>query len=205
MQTKTLAVSAVSMVLAGAAGAQTWPQFEMPMVHVMIDFDGTDLHAHADTTPLSMIDYGDTHFAPANVLDGKYISSQYGFLADGFITLPEGGAIWIEMVSATPGIEAYEGGMRNARQNHTYAPIFGTAGSPAAWKWGGTMHHPWFAAEDFGSYSMTLNLYMGDADTGAPLDGFGSQSVTLNWQTVPAPTTSALLGVCGILGLRRRR
>lgn len=205
MKANLMVVAVVSMGVAGGCVAQVWPQFENPMVHVMIAFDGSDLTVHTGMTPLAMIDYGDTHFAPASVLDGKYISSQYGFLADGFITLPEGGAVWIEMTAATPGIEAYEGGMRGMRQNHTYAPMFGTGGSPAAWKWGGTMHHPWFAAEELGSYSMTLSVYMGDALTGAPMDGYGSQSVTLNWTAVPAPASAGLLGVAGLAGLRRRR
>lgn len=204
MNTTKLIVAAAAFA-ASTAGAQTWPQFENPMVHVLIDFDGTDVTAHPEGGNLDMINYGDTHFAPADVLDGKYISSQYGFLADGFITLPQDAAIWIEMTSASAGIEAYEGGMRMMRENHTYAPMFGTAGSDAAWKWGGTMHHPWFAAENHGSYEMVLNLYIGDAVTGAPLSGYGSESVTLSWTTVPAPTTAALMGLGGLVAVRRRR
>jgi len=205
MNTTKSIVAVATAFTACAAGAQTWPQFENPMVHVMIAFDGTDLTAHAEGANLDMINYGDLHTAPADVLDGKFLSSQYGFLADGFITLPQDAAIWIEMTSASAGIEAYEGGMRMMSQNHTYAPMFGTAGSDAAWKWGGTMHHPWFAAANEGSYSMVLNLYIGDETSGAPLTGYGSESVTLSWQTIPAPSSAALLGLGGLLAVRRRR
>lgn len=204
MNTTKMIVASFALT-ASAAGAQVWPQFESPMVHVLIAFDGTDLTAHTEGGNLDMINYGDLHTAPADVLDGKYISSQYGFLADGFITLPQDAAIWIEMTSATPGIEAYEGGMRMMRANHTYAPMFGTAGSDTAWKWGGTMHHPWFAALDEGSYNMAVNIYIGDDLTGAPLSGYGSESVTLSWQTVPAPASAALLGLGGLAASRRRR
>ena len=69
------------------------------MKHVLITFDGTDIGVEIDNlvnpepTPLPMVNYGDMHTAPADVLDGKFISSQYGFLPDGLISLPQGAAI----------------------------------------------------------------------------------------------------------------
>ncbi len=211
MKSTVTIVSASALFLASGACAQTWPQFEGAMKHVLVTFDGTNVGVEIDhninpqPTPLPMVNYGDAHTAPADVLDGKFISSQYGFLADGFITLPQGAAIWVEMTGATPGIEAYEGGMRMMRANHTYAPIFGTAGSDAAWKWGGTMHHPWFAAANAGSYAMSFNLYIGDENTGAALQGFGSDTVTIDWVTIPAPSSAGLLAIGGLVALRRRR
>ena len=198
-------VVAAAAFTACTANAQVWPQFESPMIHVLIAFDGTDVSAHPEGIDLDMINYGDLHTSPADVLDGKYISSQYGFLADGFITLPQDAAIWIEMTDASAGIEAYEGGMRGMRANHTYAPMLGTSGSDNAWKWGGTMHHPWFAAANAGSYWMDVNIYIGDATTGAALAGYGSESVTLSWVTVPAPASAALFGLGGLVVSRRRR
>lgn len=203
----------VSMVMAASGACAQYPQFmwDGGMKHVLISFDGTSLGAVVDPDtpqlelPLAMRSFGETHTAPADVLDGMYYSSQYGFLADGFISLPAGAGIFIELQSATPGLEAYEGGMRMMRENHTYAPMFGTDGSDAAWQWGGTMHHPWFAASELGVYEATFEVYLGDAATGDRLGGFGSSQVTLEWRAVPAPGSAAVLGVAGLAALRRRR
>lgn len=198
-------------VLAGSASAQVWPQFEGAMKHVLITFDGTNVGVEVDhvvnpePTPLPMVNYGDMHTAPADVLDGKYISSQYGFLADGLISLPQGAAIWIEMTSATPGLEIYEGGMRMMRANHTYEPIFGTDGSDPAWQWNGNMHHPWVAAPTLGDFEAVFNVYIGDETTGARLTAYGDDSVTLDWVAIPAPATAGLMALGGLVGSRRRR
>lgn len=208
--TRVVCVASV-VAAAGSAGAQVWPQFEGAMKHVLITFDGTNVGVEIDhlvnpePTPLPMVNYGDAHTAPADVLDGMYISSQYGFLADGFISLPQDSAIWVEMTSSTAGLEIYEGGMRMMRANHTYAPLFGTDGSDANWQWNGNMHHPWVAAPAFGDYEASFTVYLGDAVTGAPLTGFGSDSVTLDWTAVPAPTSAAVLGLGGLVAARRRR
>ena len=208
----TVSCAALALIVsAGAASAQTWPQMDGGMKHILIAFDGTTLTNHIDNTltpdplPLPMRTYGESYTAPADVLDGKYYSSQFGFLADGFITLDPGTAIWIEMTSATPGLEAYEGGMRPMRAMHTYAPIFGTAGSDTAWKWNGMMHHPWFAANDLGLYSADFNIYIGDDITGAALSGYTPSTVTLEWNAVPAPGSLAVLGLGGLVATRRRR
>ena len=208
----TKIVSAAAVVgVAGTAGAQTWPQFEGAMKHVLIAFDGTNVGIEVDhlvnpePTPLPMVNYGDLHTAPADVLDGKFISSQYGFLADGFISLPQDTAIWVEMTSATAGLEIYEGGMRMMRANHTYAPLFGTAGSDTSWQWDGMMHHPWVAATDAGVYDATFTAYLGDAMTGAPMSGFGTGSVTLDWNAIPSPASAVLFGLGGVACARRRR
>ena len=204
-QTASCAALALG-VSAGTASAQTWPQVDGPMEHVMIAFDGTAVTSHADfASPPEMKNYGESYTPPADVLDGTFYSSQFGFLADGFISLDAGTAIWIEMTSATPGLEVYEGGMRMMRDMHTYAPIFGTDGSSATWKWNGMMHHPWFAATNPGNYSADFNIYIGDEITGAALSGYVPSTVTLEWVTVPAPTSASILGLGGLVAMRRRR
>ncbi len=208
---KTIATVSI-MVLAGSAGAQL-PQFmwDGGMKHVLISFDGTSLGIEVDPNspqlplPLAMRTFGESYQGNASVLDGKFYSSQYGFLADGFISLPAGAAISIEMLSATQGLEVYEGGLRSMLANHTYAPIFGTDGSDTAWQWGGTMHHPWFAAGALGSYEAVFEVYLSDAATGDRLSGFVSDTVTLQWRAVPAPGTAAVLGLGGLVASRRRR
>ena len=200
------------MVVAGAAGAQL-PQFAWDggMKHVFITFDGSSVGVEVDPNtpqlelPLEMRTFGESYQGAAAVLNGTYYSSQFGFLANGFLSLPAGAAISIEMLSATPGLMVYEGGMRMMRENHTYAPIFGTGGSDPAWEWGGTMHHPWFAADALGDYSADFEVYISDAATGDRLSGFGSDTVTLQWQAVPTPGSALVLGLGGLVTTRRRR
>ncbi|MEO1716347.1 MAG: hypothetical protein AAFR76_04475 [Planctomycetota bacterium] len=209
----TKTVVTVSMIaLAGAAGAQL-PQFmwDGGMKHVLITFDGVSVGVEVDPNtpslelPLEMRNFGGAYQGNASVLDGAYYSSQYGFLADGFITLPQGAAISIEMLSATPGLNVYEGGLRMMRENHTYAPIFGTDGSDTSWEWGGTMHHPWFAVDELGVYEAQFEVYISDAVTGDRLSGFASDTVTLSWQAVPTPGSAVALGLGGLVAVRRRR
>ena len=57
MNTTKSIVALAAAFTACAAGGQTWPQFENPMVHVLIAFDGTDLTAHAEGANLDMINY----------------------------------------------------------------------------------------------------------------------------------------------------
>ncbi|MEL6796901.1 MAG: hypothetical protein AAFO89_08765, partial [Planctomycetota bacterium] len=116
-----------------------------------------------------------------------------------------GTAISIEMLSATPGLNVYEGGMRPMLANHTYAPIFGTDGSDSSWEWGGTMHHPWFAVDELGVYEAEFEVFISDAVTGDRLAGFGSETVTLQWQAVPTPGSAVALGLGGLVAARRRR
>lgn len=207
---KTACVVSV-VAIAGSAQSQVWPQFEGAMKHVLITFDGTNVGVEVDNlinpepTPLPMVNYGDAHTAPADVLDGMYISSQYGFLPDGLISLPQDAAIWVEMTSSTPGLEIYEGGRRMMRADHTYAPVFGTDGSDAAWQWDGNMHHPWVAAPALGDYEAIFEVYIGDAVTGARLSGYVSDEVTLDWVAIPSPASASLLGLAGVAALRRRR
>ena len=201
-----------TLVLAGSASAQL-PQFmwDGGMKHVLITFDGANIGVELDPNspqlelPLEMRDFGESYQGASSVLDGTYYSSQFGFLPDGFISLPQGAAISIELLSATPGLSAYEGGMRPMLANHTYAPMFGTDGSDTAWQWGGTMHHPWFAVDELGSYEAVFDIYISDAATGDRLSGFGSDTVTLEWQAVPAPGAAALLAFGGLTAARRRR
>lgn len=209
----TKTVATLSMVaFAGSAGAQ-WPQFmrDGGMKHVLITFDGTSLGIEVDPNtpslplPLAMQTFGESYQGAAGVLDDTYYSSQYGFLADGFISLPAGAAISIEMLSASAGLDVYEGGRRMMRDTHTYAPIFGTNGSDASWQWDGQMHHPWFAVSELGFYEAEFEVFLSDAVTGERLPGFASDSLTLQWEAVPAPSTAMVLGLGGLVASLRRR
>lgn len=173
-----LAISTVLVLYAGAL-AQT-PQMGGPMKHVMVGLGGNQLHAMVDPavpTPI-MHDYGDTYTGAAAVLNDTMYNAQYGWMVEGFWQAPDNTTLWIEQMSATPGLMAYSGGtMMNPG---TFAPIFSTDGSSPRVAWDGRMRHNWYAAPMPGDYTATYRVYFGDA-AGATIAEYPPAYVTLNW------------------------
>lgn len=200
---KTLAATATLAVVQMAAAQM--PQMGGPMKHAMVQFDGvTTLSAHVDMnvpTPI-MVDYGDTYMGNFAVLTGKLYNAQYGWIPDGTWAPPAGSSLWIEQLTATPGLEVYRGGMMNNMGAHSVAPIFGTAGSSPRIAWNGTMLHNWYAATMPGDYSATYRLYFGDAN-GDATPGYTPAEVTFHWTAVPEPAAATLL-VVALAAWRRR-
>lgn len=197
----------VLVSMTGSAWAGTLPRVIGEMRHVMIGLSGGMLDVHLDDagTASEMWSFpGESYDGAAGVLDGMYYSSQYGWLANGFISLGSGETIMIENVGSTPGLEAYEGGMRGMRANHTYDAIFGTDGSDPATEWDGMMRHDWFAADSIGDYQATFRVYVQDS-TGGEVSSYGDAEMTLLFSAVPAPGGLALLGIGGLVAGRRRR
>ncbi len=162
-----------------ATAENATPQLGGPMKHIFVTLedDVVGISLQGDPTErLWMRDYNETYEAPASVLDGKGYNAQYGWLAGGFIALPPGGRIWVQLIDATDGLETYEA--------LTFMPIFGTASGPILWQWGGTMVHNWYAATLCGKYEATYEVFVGDVN-GQLLDGFTSAQVTLVWQFLP--------------------
>lgn len=198
-----LGSAALVLVAGSTADAQVWPRVVGEMSHIMVQFDGTDVHLHAESNGRRVLrNFGDSHTAPADVLDGMWYNDQYGWLADGFFSPPTDAAFWVRELDQPAALETYEGGMRMMRADHTYDPIFGTDGSPDFWKWSGIMTHNWYASSAPGAYDVMYEMYVGDAITGAPLAGYGSDTVTLRF--IPAPGSLAMLGL-GTLAVARRR
>lgn len=205
-------LSVVALACGTGLASVSLPQVAGEMKHAMIGFDGTTITAHVDdlpgepaTDPVVLVSYpGDDAYTAGGVLDGTFYSARYGWLAEGFIALPAGGAIWIEQLSATPGLNVYEGGMRMMRENHTYAPLFGTEGSSSAWKWSGTMVHNWYSVDAPGTYDASYRVYIGDETTGAALTGFGSAVVSFSFVAVPAPS-APIVALAGLAFATRRR
>lgn len=201
--------AAATGVAATSAAADLWPHVDGSMKHVMVALDGQALSVHVDGDPLErmeMLRYpGEEYTPPADVLNETYYSSRYGWLADGFIDLPGGAGIFVAVVTSDPGLMVYEGGMRSMKESHTYAPILGTDGNDEPWRWSGMMVHNWYAAAAPGDFEATYDVYVGDAATGEPLDGYSGDRVTLLFRAVPSPGPLAMLGVASIAALRRGR
>lgn len=173
-----------SLALTAPAFAQM-PRMGGEMKHILVHLHGQMLEGHVDTlvaTPI-LRDYGEEYMGAASVLNGTMYNAQYGWMAEGFWTPPQGSFLWIERTSATPGLLAYRGGtMMNPG---SYDPIFGTGGSSPRIMWDGTMLHNWYAATAEGRYSATYRIYFGDAD-GTETPGYEAGEVELTW-TTPDP------------------
>lgn len=160
-----------------------------PMKHADITFDGTNLAVHVDDTvaaphlrALEPPDEFDPSM-PWNVLTGKAYNFQYGWNPGGFISLPVGSWIWIEQLSATPGLETYQ----RPPAAPTYAPIFGTDGSSTRWRWSGQMTHNAYAVLNptLSQYSASYRIYIGDTSTGEPWPAYVPAGVTFQWTATP--------------------
>ncbi|MCA9256493.1 MAG: dockerin type I repeat-containing protein, partial [Phycisphaerales bacterium] len=146
-----------------------------PMRHILITMPATDIIVGFDHDPelsMPLTDYCETYAAPADILDGLAYNGEYGWLANGFISLPSDLDIWIELLEQTEGLATYEA--------NTFAPIFTTDGSDARWRWSGAMTHNWYTAREPGAFEATYRVYVGDAN-GDPVEGYTSAIVTLDW------------------------
>jgi prepilin-type N-terminal cleavage/methylation domain-containing protein len=127
------------------------------------------------------------------VLNGRAYNYQYAWNPGGIFSPPAGAAVWIECLSATPGLECYDGpGNKMLTTPRTYAPIFGTPGSSNRWQWYGAMAHNSYAVLNPTNPVMTAQyrIYFGDAVTGAPdaYSSYGDATMTLTWLVdLPVP------------------
>jgi len=191
----------LGLILAGGltawpAAAQTYVtpmmgggQVSAPMVHIDIYYDAgaNQLHALVDdsqeTPMLRPLEpgYAFDPLQPYAVLNEKAYNFQYGWNVGGFFSLPPGSKIWIELMDSSPNLETYE--------EYTYAPIFGTGGSPRLWMWAGRMVHNTYAVHPppvsrlFAEY----HIFFGDENTGSRTNfmEFDDTLVQLEWTVVP--------------------
>ncbi len=194
------------LALTAPANADTWPLIDGPMEHVFVAFDGSRIDVTLENPgnlPLPMLNHGETYTPPAAALDGKGYSSQFGWLVNGTWSPPAGTSVWVRLLDQTPGLDTYAGGMRSMATMHSYNPLFVTGGADDKWQWSGTMVHNWYAASLYGDYEATYEVYLGNS-VGTPDPGYGADTVTLSWTYVPEPGSLTLLGLAGLLGLRRR-
>ncbi len=182
------------------------------MKHANVSLTGTTLSVHIDEppqTPVTMMSGFGVDYTPDkfNVLEDVFFNAQYGWLPEGFISLPAGSNIWLKRTAATQPVgsafDVYEGGnMTEGMAAWTMNPIYTHDGF--IWRWDGMMQHDYYTADRVGQYSMSFEVYVGDS-AGVPVAGYTSGSATLQFTAAPEPTgcVLALLGV-GLLAARRR-
>ncbi len=162
-------------------------QGSAPMKHIDILFDGMDVALQVDNsvaTPVLRPLERPLEFDPAlpwHVLSDTSYNFQYGWNPAGFISLPPGAWIWIEQTESVPGLEVYQ----RPPAAPAYAPIFGTADSPARWRWSGSMTHNVYAVSNplQRDWAATYRVYLGDDVTGEPIADYGAASITLEFLT----------------------
>lgn len=186
--TATPAVRAAELAAVPMQGGMVMPMFsyhaDRGTLEVMLDPTIPQL------TPLRVSNPGDSFAAGDPWFDALDPSRQslafsrrYGFVM-GTMTdpLPAGTALWLRKIAASPELGFYR--YRNTDPK-AWEPIFGTAGSPAAWLWNGAMFHPAVTAPAVdGELSATFDAYLGDAATGAPVAGTTTPPFVLRFTSV---------------------
>jgi len=170
-----ICIALLALAAAAPAALAQSPRMGGRMEHVMVALvgDRIEVTTMAVVPPL-LRNYGESYAGAASVLTATMYNAQYGWVVEGFWTPPDGSSIWIECLSATPGLRAYA--------PVTFAPIFGTESTAMGIRWSGAMLHNWYAVDGAGLYSADYRVYFGDA-AGQPTPGFEPGQVTLRWET----------------------
>ena len=113
---------------------------------------------------------------PASVLNGMGYNAQFGWLANGFISLPPSSGIFVRTLSSSPHLRVHE--------ETTFEKILGTGDSSSIWRWDGTMTHNWYSTDTHGPHRARYEVFVGDL-SGNPLDGFSSATIDLSFEYGP--------------------
>ncbi|MFK7758867.1 MAG: hypothetical protein AB8C13_02845 [Phycisphaerales bacterium] len=215
---RNLAIPLVIGAMCSASHADI-PQMGGAMSHLLVSIFDQQVFIGFESPSMStveLLDGSGSFNGAASVLDGLGHNAQFGWLANGFISLPPSSGVFVRTVSMSPYLQIYS--------EFGYAPILGTEGSDRIWQWDGTMTHNWFASEAQGLSSATFEVFVGDL-AGNPLDGWISGTIDLQFlygadlsgrigtrsggaaqglvPSVPAPAGIALLSLSAVT--RRKR
>ena len=208
------AASAVLALAAGIVHADV-PQMGGGMSHLLVSVFNQQVFVTFESPAMSTVELqeGSGNFeGAASVLDATGHNSQFGWLANGFISLPPSSGVFVRVLETSTHLSVYS--------EFGYEPILGTNGSSSVWQWGGAMTHNWYASDVMGPHHVSYEVFVGDL-LGNPLDGWTSGTVDLSFtygtdlsdrigtrgsvvaQTVPAPGSLGVL--CGLVFAGRRR
>lgn len=168
------------------------PQLGGPMSHLLVSVFDQQVFVTYESPGLSTVELQsfDASFdGPASVLNGRAHNAQFGWLANGFISLPGGSGVFVEHVSSSAGLDVYE--------ESSFDAILGTNGSSDTWQWDGSMTHNWYAADEAGTLTATYNVFVGDL-SGQILDGWSGAQVTLTFESPRVPLGNADGRVLGL-------
>lgn len=209
------ALSLALMISASGAAASS-PTLGGPMSHLLVTLFNNEIFLSFESPSMSTVTMQDNtgdFVAGASVLNGHGYNGQFGWLANGFISLPPGSGIFVRTLASSQHLRVYE--------ETTFASILGTDDSDDVWRWDGTMTHNWYATDTHGEHLARYEVFVGDL-TGNPLDGYTSSTIELRFEygqdlsgrigtlglefvsAVPSPGTIAIMSAA-LFGARRRR
>lgn len=181
------------------------------MIHARVGLVGQELSVSIDSSPPSPVimasgygvDYTPDMF---NVLENKYFNAQYGWLPNGFISLPANRTLWIErtgvVAPAGASLHVYEAGMAMELASWTMSEIYAADGDK--WQWDGAMQHDYYVADKPGSYSMQFKVYVGDS-SGVQDLAYPPATTALSFVALPEPSTAALAIIVAMAAMGMRR
>jgi len=168
-------VSAAALAACACAARADIPQMGGPMSHLLVSVFDQRVFVGFESPSMATVELqgrGSAFDGPASVLSGSAHNAQFGWLANGFIALPPGSGVFVERVSSSMHLTVYE--------ESTFDPILGTAGSPDAWQWDGSMTHNWYASDVHGTHAAAYKVFVGNAQ-GDPLEGWTGALVELTF------------------------
>jgi len=200
----------------GSSALADIPSLGGPMSHLLVTLFQNEIFITFESPSMATVEMQDnagTFTGSSSVLNDLGYNGQFGWLANGFISLPPSSGIFVRTTSISEHLSVYEQG--------SYDEIMGTNGSSDIWQWDGTMIHNWYATEVHGTHHASYEVFVGDL-SGNPLDGFSSGFVDLNFLygpdlsdrigsiagsvgAVPTPGALSILAMSAVIGSRRRR
>ncbi len=170
-----IAAAAIALGVSSTAIADI-PTLGGDMSHLLVTLFDNEIYVTFETPAMATVEMQDVpgdFTGAASVLNNKHgYNGQFGWLANGFISLPPASGIFVRTIEQSEYLTVFE--------ESTFDPILGTRGSSDVWQWDGTMTHNWYAASLHGPHSASYEVFVGDL-AGNPLDGYRSGFVELNF------------------------
>lgn len=216
MTIKALCITALITAAASSHALADIPQMGGGMSHLLVSIFDQQVFVTLESPSMATVEMtqGAGAFSgSASILDGLGHNSQFGWLANGFISLPPSSGVFVRTLGGSQHLSVYS--------EFGYEPILGTDGSNSIWQWDGSMTHNWYASDVKGPHAVRYEVFVGDL-AGNPLDGWTSGNIELNFTygpsldgrigtlnggpipAVPAPGSLALLAG-GLILTRRQR
>lgn len=152
------------------------PTLGGPMSHLLVTLFNNEIFLTFESPSMSTVTMQDNtgdFVAGASVLNNNGYNGQFGWLANGFISLPPSSGIFVRTLASSPHLSVYE--------ETTFASILGTDGSDDIWRWDGTMTHNWYSSDTHGEHLARYEVFVGDL-AGNPLDGYTSATIDLRFE-----------------------
>ena len=179
----------LTLAIAAGSAAASNPTLGGPMSHLLVTVFNNEVFLSFESPSMSTVvmqENDGTFTGDASVLNNTGYNAQFGWLANGFISIPPSSGIFVRELTGSPHLSVYE--------ESTFESILGTDGSSAVWQWDGTMTHNWYSTDTHGDHFVRYEVFVGDS-LGNPLAGFVSSTIELHFEY--GPDLSGRLGVNG--------